>query len=415
MHANDFRIDPENPPLWQHFAALDQPADALRTDANDPQWKAILHDNQVLRFDYCVNVLYHTAGNDGERFVRRSRAMMLIVGIALGVMIAAWGWRLGGSTAAIVATCLFCFDPNFLGHAPMVKNDVSFAATFFWFAIASWLIGLRITPLRIANLSLALSATMLTKFTGLIAPPILIVLLVIRAAMPMAWPTFRKELTRLQERFLAVLGILLCAALVNVLAIWACYHFRFDPTAEVGVPLERRSLVDGAAAANVKLGLSYHVAEWAERHRLLPQAFLHGVMYQSIMADQRPAFLLGEYSANGWWYYFPMAMLFKTPVVTMGAMLVAGAWGAMALNRKRKARGIGWVAACRFADRSTSETGWLVICVAAPPMILFAVSMQSGVNVGIRHILAVYPFIYLTIGLAAAHLVRRHGKIARDG
>ncbi len=48
------------------------------------------------------------------------------------------------------------------------------------------------------------------------------------------------------------------------------------------------------------------------------------------------AFLLGSYSSEGWWYYYPVAMLLKTPVVALLAFAaiplcyaggrVTGAW-----------------------------------------------------------------------------------------
>ena len=40
-------------------------------------------------------------------------------------MIAWWAWKLGELAAAIIATFLYCLDPNFLGHAALAKNDVA--------------------------------------------------------------------------------------------------------------------------------------------------------------------------------------------------------------------------------------------------------------------------------------------------
>ena len=41
------------------------------------------------------------------------------------------------------------------------------------------------------------------------------------------------------------------------------------------------------------------------------------------------AYLFGRYSTEGWWYYFPIAFLVKTPVPT----LLLGFWGVMTLVR----------------------------------------------------------------------------------
>src|SRR5207244_8359883 len=103
-------------------ASLPQPRDALRVDWLSPSWSAI-PENLRAQWAWCVDVLFRTPGNDGQALVRRSRAAMLSLGVALGLLLAGWAWKLGGPAAAVAATALFALDPSFLGHAPLVKND----------------------------------------------------------------------------------------------------------------------------------------------------------------------------------------------------------------------------------------------------------------------------------------------------
>ena len=137
--------------------------------------------------------------------------------------------------------------------------------------------------------------------------------------------------------------------------------------------------------------------DWAEAHRLLPQAFLDGVKYQILQEHRRNMFLLGQFSYDGWWYYFPLAMLFKTPLTTMLVMALAFVWAMVLLNRNRRWR----------------AHGWSILCLAGPAMILLILAMQSGVNVGLRHIFFVYPPAYIATGVIAAKVYAYRRKLVR--
>src|SRR5256885_2218940 len=46
LHRGDFRIDPKNPPLWQHWAALENGAEDLHIDLNSPGFARVLKDQE---------------------------------------------------------------------------------------------------------------------------------------------------------------------------------------------------------------------------------------------------------------------------------------------------------------------------------------------------------------------------------
>jgi hypothetical protein len=389
LHFGDFRIDPENPPLWQHWAGLANGADAIRVDMDDPEFRAVLHRDQDLRYQTTVRWLYQTPPNDGERFVRRSRVMMIFVALAGGFGVVWWCWRIAGASAGVAGATLFALDPNFLGHAPLVKNDVALAAAILWLAIATWSLGRRLTAPRIANIALALAAAITIKFTALIAPAIVALLLLIRALSREPW----SGLERRSQKLLAAVGVLVACAMVCYLAIWACYHFRFDATPEANAALERETVYRAALSRGVTPGIVYDLAEFAERHRLLPQAFLNGVMYQILMAHERQMFLCGLYSYTGWWYYFPLAALFKTPVTTLIALAAT----------------FGWAIAQLMRNRPTPQIRWTIVCLLLPASILLISAMASGVNVGLRHIFPACILAYVAAGIVVGKIWNAHG------
>jgi hypothetical protein len=133
---------------------------------------------------------------------------------------------------------------------------------------------------------------------------------------------------------------------------------------------------------------------FGENQKLLPQAWLYGFLYTYRSTLMRPAYLLGEYGHLGWWYYFPLAMLFKTPVATLFAMLAA-----VLVSFKRITK-----------PQAETLTRWNSICLMVPLVVYGLSAVTSHLNLGLRHVLPLYPFIYVMIGIGAARL-----RAARPG
>ena len=105
-----------------------------------------------------------------------------------------------------------------------------------------------------------------------------------------------------------------------------------------------------------------------------------------------PTFLLGERRDSGFPYYFPVTFLLKTP------MPAAAARGARALRASR---------ACARRDAFLL---WLPVAVYA------AATATRGLQIGHRHLLPIYPFLFVAAGEAAAalaRLARAEGRVAR--
>ena len=70
---------------------------------------------------------------------------------------------------------------------------------------------------------------------------------------------------------------------------------------------------------------------WAERRRLLPQAWTAGFVITQAGSESRLCFLDGSFYNGGKWYYFPLAALFKAPLATVVAVVLAAVvragWG----------------------------------------------------------------------------------------
>jgi len=95
------------------------------------------------------------------------------------------------------------------------------------------------------------------------------------------------------------------------------------------------------------------------------------------------SYLLGEVRRDGWWYFYLVALTVKTPI----PLLLSAPFGLAWLARQ------GW----RRAD------AWPLAPLVLVITVLGFASVFSRINIGVRHILIVYPFL----ALAAAATVRR--------
>jgi 4-amino-4-deoxy-L-arabinose transferase-like glycosyltransferase len=448
VHEGDFRVDPEDPPLWKYWAALMSRRDDVKADLKlppgtpipqttgatpvqvDPREKLALPLRYRLvaediyhEWPFTAEVLYPCGRSlpaesnqcpDTDSLVARMRLMMLIFAVGGGVVLAMWGWQLGGSATAITATLLYCLDPNILAHGPLVKNDVPLmiiSAALFW---AVWRAGRKLTILNALAICLLCAAAVTTKFSALLLGPIVAVLLILRALLPTPWPTFWRTLERRAERIVAVTCVLISAVIISYVGIWAAYGFRFQPTNDPAIELNlgRMSVYTAMAEMSMKLGRPPNDAEIAawrpslmtqailhlDAMQALPQAWLDGLLYTYQSALMRQTYLLGDYSMTGWWYYFPVAMFVKAPL----SMLVACVGAIVVLVLAMRA--LGW--------RATAGT-WTAACLFIPPALFLASAMRSNLNLGLRHILPIYPFIYLGIALAVSEAWRRRRGVTK--
>jgi 4-amino-4-deoxy-L-arabinose transferase-like glycosyltransferase len=389
VFLHDYRVNPEDPPLWNFWAMLPHRASSLTLRTDSPLWAAILSDTAP-QMSFSIITLFQQQGNDGVRFINHSRAMMVLLGVALGAVIAVWAWQLAGPVAAVSATLLYTFDPNFLGHAPLVKNDVTITLLMTAMAWCLWRAGRRATVLNLLAAALVLGAALTTKFSGILLVPMFAIVLVIRAAMPSEWRVMRWTLATRQARFVASGAIIVVSAILSVAMIWAVYGFRFEPTSQPGSRLPTQRMVEATIknqlfirnghqwpsdeqVKSARPGPFVRAILFVEQHKLLPQAWLYGLLFTYQSALVRESFLIGNYSMTGWWYYFPLAMLFKTPVGTILA-------------------GIGALVVMRFVR---PRDMWMRVALGVPLVIYALAAMSGNLNLGVRHVLPLYPLMYV--------------------
>ena len=461
---NDYRLDPDHPPLLKRWAALPllvaspwmPPLDgaagagddtltgraaldlwASATMNSDIQWTfshLVLYGLRDEALRRCgVNHPFLVPGtaalsaedflNNADALLRAARLAMVVLGVLLGLLIFLWARDLFGPAGGLIALSLFCLDPNFIAHSGLVTTDVGVtlfmfgAVYFFWRTCRKW-------KLRDAALcALCFGLAVACKFSALLLLPMFVVLGLVWAGVT-------------PRRLRIAAGLILACAMAAYALLWAAYGFRFsaarDPekTARMETrraeeahaplppgytpghfPLEAelrrgaatRSLLPlypqgvpedilQKALPNVPLPVSARLMLFAHRHHLVPEAYLYGLAFIARFSQARSSFLLGEHSTRGWWYYFPVAFALKTPLLTLLAIVFVLVW---MMRRGGKSRG---------------HLLWL----CTPVAIYLAVSMTRNLNIGHRHLLPIYPFLFVLCGGLGAVWERlpRRGLVA---
>lgn len=414
VYARDWRANPELPPLTKLWSALRHDPLDLEVSTSSMAWRAMLA-NPRWQWNWAVAAVFRSPYVEGDAFIQRSRLPMLGFGLALGALIAAWAWRLGGATAALCALALYSFSPGFIGHTSLVTSDVPLA--FAWLAVAftAWWLGERISLARIALLGAAVACATLVSFSGLLAIPLVAALLALRAAEDRPWLAGRTELARPATRAAAAVVILLQVLMLCWALIWCAYGLRFSATADE-VPLDFRAAA--AQVAEQKLrdadpgreapsseeiatyphGAATRFALFSQSYGLLPEAWNRGLLSPEGSIAPNKAFLLGRVTERAGWFHLPVALLFKAPVAAIAAVLAAIALATLWLRRD---------------ELDLARHSWLIFCLAVPPVAYAVVLMASGASAGVRLAFPLLPFVMIGAGLVAARALRIHGRAAR--
>lgn len=367
LKTGNYKLNPEHPPLFKLLCALPLLALDPRLSVEDKSWR----EGDQAEFG---DVFLYQNRVSPEKLLFYARAVTIALTLLLGLVVALWTRQKFGDAAAMAALFLFAFDPNLIAHGRYVTNDVM-ATLFIFLACITWTRFIetkRRRDLLLAGVVLGLALA--SKFSAVFLLPVLAALYWIRRG--------QEGRGRLSLAHFAASAA--AAGLIAVAVIGLAYGpetircFRGPKLRRV---IDRSTMVGAVLSeAGKRLGLPAH-------------PYLVG-LYDFSVHDKEGhnAYLMGMRSDRGWWYYFPVVFAVKTPAAVLALLAVCLAISLVALVR---AGPRGW----RLRQISFE---WIVVVL--PPLVYFALCMRSHVNIGVRHILPVYPFLFIAL---AATLTRR--------
>jgi Dolichyl-phosphate-mannose-protein mannosyltransferase len=435
---DDYRLNPENGNLPQRVMGLGLalapghfPSLATEAWSNANEWQV-------------GDQWFHHSGNDVTALLFHGRAAMALLAVILGAVVWGWSRRLFGPRGGMVSLLLFALSPIILANGPLMTSDTC-AALFFLAAVGTgWRLLQKITLTRILAGGLCLGGLFVSKMSAPLIAPIALALLTVRLIDGRPLP-IGAQLVIGRSRQAVVLAMASLAPIAIAWAvIWAAYGFRYtafapaagpghfadrwesvlgqpDPLSLVGrldlsagqqdgvmrilhardVPLEAWQPQRLAALEEIRQGVLTPAQErrlaalaaapsatplarlvgFLRRRHGLPEAYLYGQLSAWKYSQLRASFLNGEISLHGWWWFFPYTFLVKTPLACFG---IGGLALAAALRRRPIWPGL----------YATAPLWALLACYGTAVL-------GSHLNIGHRHILTLYPPLFVLCGAAA--------------
>jgi 4-amino-4-deoxy-L-arabinose transferase-like glycosyltransferase len=359
-HTGDYGLNPEHPPLVKLVATL-----------------PLLHQNLWVP-PLQQRMFKGEAYRDGRDFMERNDGpehsllfrMRLATGVfavGLSIMVFLMGSKFFGERAGLLALLLVVFEPNVLANSDLVTTDVGVACFFLATIYCFYRYARQPSAIRLLLTGLAAGLTLASKHSGILLAPILLGLMLVEIAC--AEPGRRKRMAA------TLFGGSAAIVFIAVGVLWAFYGFRYAAR-PAGLVMNPTLGKYAAPLTGMNGWVIGHLASW----RLLPESYLMGMTDIHYAAQQYAIFLLGHDYPHGVWWYFPVALSIKTTLGLIGLVVLAG----IALIGKRLGQ--------------SRELAYLVV----PGAIYLTAAVLSGMNIGTRHVLFLYPLAAL---LAAAGLI----------
>lgn len=404
---NDYRLNPENGNLPQRWCALPVVLSGVARlpDVDHPAWR----DSNVWTLG---DVTFFDLNNPLSTILLLGRAFAALLAVAIAWQVYRWSkglWGIGGGMVSLVA-CGLC--PTMLAHGPLMTSDISFACFLLGSMTAVWAVLQRVTPARVLACTLLLAGLFLSKpSAGLILgmAGLLIVLRMFYGPPLITAIAGRQWVAdRWWRRGLLVLAVGTVCAAGTFTLVWSAYGFRYSAFNTAQLPAGVFYKYGELSQIRGVPERPRAVLAWLDQNRVLPQSYLYGTGFV-LGHRNRHAFLLGQYSTTGWLSYFPYCFLLKTSGPLL-VLIVLGLWAIWRLGRTRP------VLADKPSNSDDPEAPGPLWYRTAPLLVLFfvygATALMTPLNIGHRHLLPIYPCLYIFVG-AVWPALGRGGRLGR--
>jgi 4-amino-4-deoxy-L-arabinose transferase-like glycosyltransferase len=396
--TGSFRMYHHNPPLVKLVAALPVVASGGYGLTLRPAW----WDEPTNKALFAHTFQQENAPGYFELF-SRGRLLMPLFSVLGGLVVFAWSRRLYGTGAGLLSLALWVVCPNVLAHGRLVTTDMGATALGVLATYVFWLY-LRQPGWRRALLAgVCLGLAELSKFS-------LLLLYGLWPLFALVDLVFRYPFCGLAARLGRALlhgGLML---VVSVLLIDAGYGFE-----GVGIPLGRYEFISRTLTRDVERGVWQEkgpdpLRATALQHRLnrfrgtwlgalpapLPKHYLLGFDDQKFEAEgvpQRfldpnapadevqgyPVYLDGELRQKSWWYYYLLTLVYKVPEGTW--VLVLASLAVLVLSAR-------------------SRGSWFdeALVLTIPAVVVFVMSVFTNINLGLRYVLPIFPYVFISAG-----------------
>jgi 4-amino-4-deoxy-L-arabinose transferase-like glycosyltransferase len=374
LTQQDYRLNPEHPPLAKDIAAFPLLFLNLTFPIENENWTQETEAPPWWVQFNMGNAFLYQAGNNPLLIIFFSRLPMLFLTLALGVLLFFCTKKLLGNVPALAVLALFVFSPSFLAHGRLVTTDVASAlgillALYFWIEFLK-----QPTKGTIIKAGVALALAFLLKFSAALLP--------FFAGITVLYALLHKESSgtiRTVARYVGLSALVGITALLIIIPVYQAHIINY--------PAERQ-LRDTISDLQPG-GITFYEQPiiWMSNPPIAQSIFRPFAQFARgvLMATQRGQFgntvvFLGDIKAGGFWHYFPLIYLFKIPLV-FHILTLAGIFGVVWSFKKQWYRGLKNVFLVWWIKKHFTYFA-LDLFVGA----YLILAMLGNLNIGIRHL-----------------------------
>ncbi len=393
----DNRLNPEHPPLVKMIAALPLTFMNLTFHTQNASWAKAVNG----QWDAGAEFLYRS-GNNPNQIVQWARIGPMLLTLILIFLIYLWASELLGIWWGLLPALLFALSPTVLAHGHFVTTDIGAALGFLLSIYYFIKFQENQTKKNLILAGVGFGIAQLLKFSGVILIPYLLLLTFIFYTGGI-WRNREygtKGYELLQKAWFDGWKRLRDMLLIFLIGMVVVYPLYFITT--IGYPPEKQhsdtveilnSFATGPTPAGQMCKPARCIADldiWASDKPLVrPYAeyFLGVLMVIQRATGGNTAYLLGNVSSGGSWFYFPMVYLMKESLpalILTGLAFLLSVWGIAKALRRRKGS---------FADYLETHPGEFAMILLI--IVYMAYSINGRLNIGVRHLLPIFPAIYI--------------------
>jgi 4-amino-4-deoxy-L-arabinose transferase-like glycosyltransferase len=368
----DFGLNPEHPPLVKLVAAIPLLRMQLRVpELQGRQFKveAFNDGRDFASWNYTKGILF------------RARMAVSVFTLLLALLVFLAAREMFGTGAGFIALILIAFDPNFLAHGALVTTDMGISC-FMFASVYAFYRYVRVPSIwRLLVSGLVTGLALASKHTGILILPMLCVLVICEITRR---PASDNAASSRRQRALRLTGAFVGTTLIAVFVLWSFYGFRYRAR-PAGLPLN--PTLDKSLASLSKPAEARVLGTLAHLH-VLPESYIYGMADIQAVDDSYTAYFFGKIYPHGTWRYFPGVIAIKSTLPFLLLVLIT----ALAVATRRFAR-------------------WReILFLTVPPVIYLSVAMSAQMNIGMRHILPIYAFLYVLVAGAASVLIKTNNR-----
>ena len=384
---HDFRMEGANGDFVKRWATLpfliSHPA---LPGANDPNWRSAMP--YLLGYEFLF-----VSGNQPPRLLLQGRAMVVVLGLMTALLVFFCSREVFGSLGGLFSLALFVFSPDMLAFGGIVSTEMSVCVALLGATWCIWRLLHRVTWGRLLASLGFVALLFLTKATALIIFPLTAVLVAVKifSGRPLEWQLGRPRVIRSRRAQAAIfLGLFLAHGFWCWVGLWAHYDFRYAASPMANDPGVAAWIHTGKSPVNPEMAA---ILSWGRRTHALPEGYLDGIELLLSDSKKRETFIDGQWSIGGTPAFFPYAIWAKTPPVLWLFIILGAAWW---MNRRSR------FAKQKKSVRPSRVNGAALWYGTVPYVALVAVfgavALAQNMDIAHRHILPIYPPIYILAG-----------------